>query len=73
LALLESPQLPQMCSIHLDDVTAAILCQNVHHTSLLMESIYIWGWLGGHDDGQIPRDKSQDLGLTSHPKDRALW
>ncbi len=28
----ESPQLPTMCSIHLDDVTAAILRQNTHHT-----------------------------------------
>jgi len=29
----ESPQTPPMCSIHhLDDATAAILCQNAHHT-----------------------------------------
>ncbi len=28
----ESPQPPPMCSIHLDDATAAILCQNAHHT-----------------------------------------
>ncbi|CAM4369299.1 unnamed protein product [Leuciscus chuanchicus] len=28
----ESPQPPPMCSIHLDDVTAAILSQNAHHT-----------------------------------------
>ncbi len=28
----ESRQQPAMCSIHLDDVTAAILRQNAHHT-----------------------------------------
>jgi len=28
----ESPQPPPMYSIHLDDVTAAILCQNAYHT-----------------------------------------
>ncbi len=28
----DSPQPPPMCSIHLDDVTAAILRQNAHHT-----------------------------------------
>ncbi len=28
----ESPQPPPMCSIHLDDATAAILLQNAHHT-----------------------------------------
>jgi len=28
----ESPQLPTMCSIHLDDATTAILCQNALHT-----------------------------------------
>ncbi len=28
----ESPRPPSMCIIHLDDATAAILCQNAHHT-----------------------------------------
>jgi len=28
----ESPQRPPMCSSHLDDATAAILCQNAQHT-----------------------------------------
>ncbi len=28
----ESPYSPPVCSIHLDDATAAILHQNVHHT-----------------------------------------
>ncbi len=28
----DSPQPPPMCSIQLDDATAAILCQNAHHT-----------------------------------------
>ncbi len=27
-----SPQLPPMCSIHLDDATAAIVRQNIHYT-----------------------------------------
>jgi len=32
----ESPQPPPMCSIHLDDVMAAILRQNAHHTHQLI-------------------------------------
>ncbi len=55
-----SPHLPPMCSIHLDDVTAAILCQNAHHTPAywwrgdrVMKPISVWGWFGGHD-GQRP-------------------
>ncbi len=95
----ESPHPPPMCSIHLDDATAAILHQNAHHTPAywwrgdrVMKPISVWGWLGGHD-GQRPMGKfgqdaglhpysfskdilgflmtteSQDLGLTSHPKD----
>ncbi|MGL4646505.1 MAG: hypothetical protein ACRCVL_05260, partial [Cetobacterium sp.] len=28
----ETPQPPPMCTIHLDDVTTAILRQNAHHT-----------------------------------------
>jgi len=31
----ESPQPPPVCSIHLDDATAAILRQNAHHTPIL--------------------------------------
>jgi len=31
----ESPQQPPMCSLHLDDVMAAILHQNAHHTHQL--------------------------------------
>ncbi len=98
-----SPQPPPVCSIHLDDATAAILRQNAHHTPAywwrghrVMKPISVWGWLGGHD-GQRPMGKfgqdagvtpllffeghtmgflmtteSQDLGLTSHPKDGAF-
>ncbi len=29
----ESPHPPSVCSIHLDDATAAILRQNAHHTT----------------------------------------
>ncbi len=32
-----SPQSPPMCSIHLDDATAAVLRQNAHNTSLFVE------------------------------------
>ncbi len=45
----ESPHPPPMCSIHLDDVTAAIVQQNTPHTSLLVErspsdeAISVWG------------------------------
>ncbi len=94
-----SPRPPPVCSIHLDDATAAIVCQTAHHTPAywwrgdrVMKPISVWGWLGGHD-GQRPIGKfgqdaevtpllfskdilgflmtteSQDLGLTSHPKD----
>ncbi len=42
----ESPQPPSMCSIHLDDATAAILRQNAHHTPA-------YWWREGHD-GQRP-------------------
>ncbi len=60
-----------MCSIHLDDATAAILCQNAHHTpahwwrgNKVMKPISVWGWLGGHD-GQRPMGKfGQDAGVT---------
>ncbi len=47
-----SPHPPPMCSIHLNDVTAAIVGQNVHHTPAywwrgdrVMKPISVWGWL----------------------------
>ncbi len=60
-----------MCSIHLDDATAAILRQNAHHAPAywwrgdrVMKPISVWGWLGGHD-GQRPMGKfGQDAGVT---------
>ncbi len=60
-----------MCSIHLDDVTAAILRQNAHHTPAywwredrVMKPISVWGWFGGHDV-QRPMGKfGQDAGVT---------
>ncbi len=98
-----SPRPPLVCSIHLDDATAAIVRQTAHHTPAywwrgdrVMKPISVWGWLGGHDGqrpmGQFGQDaevtplhfskdilgflmttESQDLGLTSHPKDGACW
>ncbi len=95
----ESPQTPPVCSIHLEDATAAILHQNAHHTPAnwwrgdrVMKPISVWGLLGRHDSqrpmGKFGQDagvqpysfskdilgflmttESQDLGLTSHPKD----
>ncbi len=66
-----SPHPPPVCSIHLDDATAAILRQNAHHTTAywwrgdrVMKPISVWGWLGGHD-GQRPVGKfGQDAGVT---------
>ncbi len=66
-----SPHPPPMCSIHMDDVTAAILGQNAHHTPAywwrgdrVMETISVWGWLGGHD-GQRPMGEfGQDAEVT---------
>ncbi len=66
-----SPHPPPMCSIHMDDVTAAILGQNAHHTPAywwrgdrVMEPISVWGWLGGHD-GQRPMGEfGQDAEVT---------
>ncbi len=99
----ESRQPPPMCSIHLDDATAAIVRQNAHHTPAywwrgdrVMKPISLWGWLGGYDDqrpmGKFGQDarvtpysfskhvlgflmttESQDLSLTSHPKDGAFY
>ncbi len=49
----ESPQPPPMCSIHLDDATAAILHLSAHHTPAywwrgdkVMKPICVWGLLG---------------------------
>ncbi len=73
-----------MCSIHLDDATAAILCQNTHHTpdtggeETVMKPIRVWvNWsrplLFLKDIlGFLMTLESQDLGLTSHPKDGAF-
>ncbi len=55
----------------LDDATAAILCQNAHHTPAywwrgdkVMKPIGVWGLLGGHD-GQRPMGEfGQDAGVT---------
>ncbi len=66
-----SPRPPPVCSIHLDDATAAILRQNAHHTPAywwrgdrVMKPISVWGWLRGHD-GQRPMGKfGQDAGVT---------
>ncbi len=64
-----SPQPPPVCSIHLDDETAAILRQNAHHTPAywwrgVMKPISVWGWLRGYDEGQRPMGKfDQDAGV----------
>ncbi len=98
-----SPQPPPMCIIQLDDMTAAILRQNAHHTPAywwrgdrVMKPICVWGWLEGHGGqiqwgnmarilglqpysfskdivGFLMTTESQDLGLTSHPKDGAFY
>ncbi len=54
-----------MCSIHLVDATAAILCQNAHHTpAYWWRGDYVWGWLRGLD-GQKPMEKfGQDARVT---------
>ncbi len=66
-----SPRPPPMCSIHLDDATAAILCQNAHHTPVywwrgdrVMKSISVWGWLGGHDGQRPVGEFGLDAGIT---------
>ncbi len=94
LYILGSPRPPPMCSIHLFDATAAIVCQNANHTPAywwrgerVMKPISVWGWLGGQWGnlarmlglhpysfskdilGFLMTIESQDLGLTSHPKD----
>ncbi len=101
-----TPQPPPVCSIHLDDATAATAqrCQCAHHTPATggeeRESEPI-KWMGiiliramidkgqwrefGQDTGVTPllftrstigflmTTESQDLGLTSHPKDGAFY
>ncbi len=66
-----SPQPPLMCSIHLDDATAAILRQNAHHTPAywwrgdkVMKPICVWGLVGGHDGQRPMGDFGQDAGVT---------
>ncbi len=50
----ESPQPPPMCSIHLEDATAAIVCQNAHHTPPY--------WWRGEDD-----EANQCTGMIRRP------
>ncbi len=58
-----------ICYIYI--ATAAILCQNAHHTPAywwrgdsVMKPIGVWGWLWGHD-GQRPMGKfDQDAGVS---------
>ncbi len=89
-----SPHPPPVCSIHLDDATAAIVRQNALHTPAYWwrgdrrsdeANQKIWGLLGGQDAevtpllfskdilGFLMTTESQDLGLTSHPKDGAFY
>ncbi len=57
----ESPQPPSVCSIHLNDMTAAIVCQNIPppHTHQLtgrvMKPISVSRLLGGHDGQFRPK------------------
>ncbi len=51
---LRSPQPPPMCSIHLDDVTAAILRQNAHQTPA-------YWWSGDCDEA------NQCMGMIRRP------
>ncbi len=60
-----------MCSIHLDDAPAAILCQNAHHTPAywwrgdrVMKPISVWGWLGGYDGQRPTGEFGHDAGVT---------
>ncbi len=62
---------PPLCSIHLDDATAAIVCQNAHHTPAywwrgdwVMKPISGWGWLGGHDGQRPIGEFGQDAEVT---------
>ncbi len=58
------------CSINLDDVAAAIVRQNAHHTpaywwrgDIVMKPIRIWGLLGGHDGQRSMGEFGQDVGI----------
>ncbi len=70
-----SIQPPPVCSIHLYNVTAAILRQNAHHTHLLVErrqsdAVMLHPYSFPKDIlGFLMTTESQDL--TSHPKDGA--
>ncbi len=62
-----------MCSIHLNDATAAIVRQNALHTPAyrwrgdsVMKSISVWGWLGGHDGQKTMGKYDQDAGVTPY-------
>ncbi len=66
-----SPHPPPVCSIHLDDATAAILHQNAHHTPAywwrgdrVMKPISVWGWLGGYDGQRAEGEFGQDASVT---------
>ncbi|CAM4574724.1 unnamed protein product [Leuciscus chuanchicus] len=50
----ESPQPPPVCSTNLDDATAAILCQNAHHTPA-------YWWRGDSDEA------NQYMGMIRRP------
>ncbi len=59
-----------MCSIHLDDATAAIVRQNDHHTPAywwrrerVMKPIIVWGLLGDHDGQRSMGKFGQDAGV----------
>ncbi len=65
-----APHPTPVCSINLDDVTAAIVCQNAHHTpaywcrgDIVMKPIRIWGLLGGHEGQRSMGDFGQDVGI----------
>ncbi len=67
-----SPQQPPVCSIHLDDATAAILYQNARHTPVywwrgdrVMKTISVWGWLGGHDGQRTIGKFGHDARVTT--------
>ncbi len=64
IEVVQSPQPPPICSIHMDDAMAAILLQNAHHTPAywwrgdrVMKPISVWGWLGGHEGQRLIQAK----------------
>ncbi len=52
-----SPQPPPVCSIHLDDATAAILHQNAQHTS-------VYWWSGDRGDNNVIDVSGGDNSVT---------